>query len=43
MRLEQLTKKRPGEPIRAAIDLVGNAATPAQLGFDLPDPRAASS
>jgi alcohol dehydrogenase, propanol-preferring len=30
--LEQLTKKA-GEPIRAAIDLVGNAAT-AQLGFD---------
>ena len=30
--LEQLTKKA-GEPIRAVIDLVGNAAT-AQLGFD---------
>ena len=30
--LEQLIKKA-GEPIRAAIDLVGNAAT-AQLGFD---------
>src|SRR5262249_5567989 len=30
--LEQLTKKA-GEPIRAAIDLVGNAAT-TQLGFD---------
>ncbi|CCE04665.1 putative NAD-dependent alcohol dehydrogenase [Bradyrhizobium sp. STM 3843] len=30
--LEQLTRKA-GEPIRAAIDLVGNAAT-AQLGFD---------
>jgi alcohol dehydrogenase/propanol-preferring alcohol dehydrogenase len=30
--LEQLTKKA-GEPIRAAIDLVGNAAT-SQLGFD---------